>query len=76
MKPSRRTYGECLANGDTVAAEAERCGIAVSTAFRWRHRFLAGISTNTEKLKGIVEADQIFFLEGSVRELCACPLCH
>ena len=41
------TFSECLANGDTVAASVERCGIAVSTAFRWRHRFLAGISDRT-----------------------------
>ena len=52
------TFGECLANGDTVAASAERCGIAVSTAFRWRHRFLAAVRTGTEKLRGIVEADE------------------
>ena len=57
------TFGECLANGDTVAASAERCGIAVSTAFRWRHRFLAAIETDTEKLWGIVEADETFVLE-------------
>ena len=57
------TFGECLANGDTVAASAKRCGIAVSTAFRWRHRFLAAIETDTEKLRGIVEADETFVLE-------------
>ncbi len=42
---------------------AIRCGIAVSTAFRWRHRFLAGIGTTSKKLTGIVEADETFFLE-------------
>ena len=57
------TFGECLANGGTVAASAERCGIAVSTAFLWRHRFLATIETKTEKLRGIVEADETFVLE-------------
>lgn len=57
------TFGECLANGDTVAASAQRCGIAVSTAFRWRHRFLAAIKTDNEKLRGIVEADETFVLE-------------
>ena len=57
------TFGECLANGDTVAASAKRCGIAVSTALRWRHRFLAAIETDTEKLRGIVEADETFVLE-------------
>ncbi len=57
------TFAECLANGDTVAVAAKRCGIALSTAFRWRHRFLAGISTTSQKLTGIVEADETFFLE-------------
>ena len=57
------TYSDCLAKGNTIATAAKRCGIAVSTAFRWRHRFLTEINTNTEKLKGIVEADETFFLE-------------
>ena len=39
------TFGECLANGDTVAVAANRCGIAVSTGYRWRQRFLAWIGT-------------------------------
>ena len=55
------TFSECLANGDTVAVSAKRCGIAGSTAFRWRHRFLAGIKSTAEKLKGIVEADETYF---------------
>jgi len=56
------TFSECLANGDTVKVSAERCGIAVSTAFRWRHRFLAAIETGAGKLRGIVEADETFVL--------------
>lgn len=43
------TFDECRTTGDTVAVSA----LAVSTAFRWRHRFLAGISTTTQRLKGI-----------------------
>ncbi len=35
------SFGACLADGLTVRASAERCGLAVNTAFRWRHRFLA-----------------------------------
>lgn len=57
------TFGACLADGDTITASAERCGIAESTAFRWRHRFLAAVKTNAEKLRGIVEADETFILE-------------
>jgi transposase-like protein len=56
------TFGQCLADGDTVKASAERCGVAVSTAFRWRHRFLAAVKTTAEKLRGIVEADETFVL--------------
>lgn len=56
------TFGECLADGDTVKASAERCGVAVSTAFRWRHRFLEAIKTGAGKLRGIVEADETFVL--------------
>ena len=57
------TYSECFANGDTIAVAAARCGIATNTAFRWRYRFFAGINASAEKLKGIVEADETFFLE-------------
>ena len=56
------TFGECLADGDTVKVSAERCGVAVSTAFRWRHRFLEAVSTSAGKLRGIVEADETFVL--------------
>ena len=35
------SFGASLAEGETVKASAERCDVAVSTAFRWRHRFLA-----------------------------------
>jgi hypothetical protein len=56
------TFGACLADGDTVKASAERCGVAVSTAFRWRHRFLEAIKTNAARLRGIVEADETFVL--------------
>ena len=34
--------GRHLAKGETVKASAARCDVAVSTAFRWRHRFLRG----------------------------------
>lgn len=56
------TFGECLADGDTVKASAERCGVAVSTAFRWRHRFLEATKSAAGKLRGIVEADETFVL--------------
>ena len=56
-------FGTCLADGDTVRASAVRCGLAVNTAFRWRHRFLAAGSRDPRKLAGIVEADETCVLE-------------
>lgn len=55
-------FGRALAEGDTVKQSAERCDVAVSTAFRWRHRFLAAVQSGAKTLKGIVEADETFIL--------------
>lgn len=55
-------FGQALAEGETVAASAERCGVANSTAFRWRHRFLKAAKGDGPKLGGIVEADETFVL--------------
>ena len=52
-----------LSRGETVRTSADRCGVAVSTAFRWRRRFLEAVEMSPDKLKGIVEADETFFLE-------------
>ncbi|MCY4548579.1 MAG: hypothetical protein OXC28_09455 [Defluviicoccus sp.] len=49
----RQTIKECV----------ERCGIAPSTAHRWRHRFLAEVRQAPDRLAGIVEADETFVLE-------------
>ena len=51
-------FGACLADGLTVRASAERCGLAVNIAFRWRHRFPAAKDLKARKLTGIVEADE------------------
>ena len=51
-----------MTDGDTVRAAASRCGIAVSTAFRWRHRWLKALKSGAGKLAGIVEADETFVL--------------
>ena len=45
-----------------MAASAERCGVAVSTAFRWRHRFLRAAKNPTRLLSGIVEVDETYIL--------------
>ena len=57
------SFGASLAKGETVKASAARCDVAVSTAFRWRHRFLAAARSDSEVLKGIVEADESYVLE-------------
>jgi len=56
------TFGEALQNADSVRKSAKACGVAVTTAFRWRHRFLcAAKADKPTKLGGIVEADETFF---------------
>ena len=61
------SFGASLAKGETVKASAARCDVAVSTAFRWRHRFLAAARSDSEVLKGIVEADETYVLESRKR---------
>ena len=53
-----------LIAGETVAKAAERCKVAYTTAFRWRHRFLSALNLDMPpRLSGIVEADETFILE-------------
>jgi len=53
-----------LIAGETVAKAAGHCGVAYTTAFRWRHRFLAALDLDKpQRLSGIVEADETFILE-------------
>ena len=54
-------FGRSLSEGDTVVASAERCGVAVSTAFRWRH-CSSYRQTRRSDPTGIVEADEAFVL--------------
>ena len=55
------TFAQTLAEGLTVVAAAERCGVHPTTSFRWRHRFLRAETADREQLSGIVEADETFF---------------
>lgn len=52
----------CLIDGLSVRAAARECGIAHTTSFRWRHRFLAQPSRTQPLLNGIVEADETYVL--------------
>ena len=67
-------FAQTLAEGLTVVAAAERCGVHPSTSFRWRHRFLRAEVADREPLNGIVEADETFFrlsFKGSRQRLAA-----
>ena len=61
-------FGSCLADGLTVRASAQRCGFAVNTAFRWRHRFLTAEHQKPRKLTGLVEADETYVLKSQKGE--------
>ncbi len=53
-----------MIDGVSLAQAARRCGVHPTTAFRWRHRFLAALSGDKPKaLSGIVEGDETFILE-------------
>jgi len=55
---------QALIAGETIARAARRCGVDYTTAFRWRHRFLAALNDDKPaQLSGIVEADETFILE-------------
>ncbi|MBK9327425.1 MAG: IS1595 family transposase [Hydrogenophilales bacterium] len=54
---------EVLRDGLSITQACKRLGVVRSTAFRWRHRFLAVPKTvQAQALVGIAEADETFFL--------------
>lgn len=54
-------YAQAVADGLSLRKAAKRCGIALDTAFRWRHRFLTTAKdVKAKTVKGIVEADETF----------------
>lgn len=64
MKDKWATQTEALIDGVSTAKAARRCGVHYTTAFRWRHRFLASLASDKPKtLSGIVEGDETFLLE-------------
>ena len=42
---------------------AVRCGAGPSTAFRWRNRFLQDAGRLSDRLQGLVEADETYLLD-------------
>jgi transposase-like protein len=64
MKDKWTAQTEAMIDGVSLAQAARRCGVHPTTAFRWRHRFLAALSGDKPKaLSGIVEGDETFILE-------------
>ena len=57
-----KTYAQAVAGSVSVRKAAQRTGVSVPTAFRWRHRFLTLAKDAQAKVSGIVEADETFFL--------------
>jgi len=53
-----------MIKGSSIRATAKACDIAITTSFRWRHRFLELFNkTGPTNLSGIIEADETYFLE-------------
>ena len=64
MKDRWATQTEAMIEGVSTAKAAKLCGVHYTTAFRWRHRFLAALAGDKPKaLAGIVEGDETFILE-------------
>jgi len=56
-------HAQALADGISLRKAAARLNVHVSTAFRWRHRFLTAPKALKPKvLEGTVEADETYFL--------------
>ena len=57
-------YADCLLESKTIRLSAAHTKISITTSFTWRHRLLTTAQLNeSEKLYGIVEADETFFLK-------------
>jgi transposase-like protein len=55
---------DCMFDGLPLWRVAEELGISITTAFRWQHRFLKAPTHNKPgEVTGIIEADEMFFLE-------------
>jgi hypothetical protein len=64
MKDKWATQSMAMIDGVSTAKAARRCDVHYTTAFRWRHRFLAALAGDKPKaLSGIVEGDETFILE-------------
>ena len=63
MKERFAKNAECMSQRLTVREVAAECGVSVSTAFRWRHRFLkAVVPQQPLGVEGLLEVDETYFL--------------
>jgi transposase-like protein len=55
-------YQDCFTMKLPLRETAIKCGIALSTAFFWRHKILDALSANlnSQKLDGVVQADETY----------------
>jgi transposase-like protein len=66
LKSKWLAQADALEEGVTITRAAKRLKVARSTAFRWRHRFMAMPKTvQAQSLVGIAEADETFFLRSN-----------
>jgi transposase-like protein len=64
MKERWASQTQALISGESLVKAAKRCAVDVTTAFRWRHRFLSAPALDKPgQLTGIVEADETYILE-------------
>jgi len=62
-KESWTEYMHCVAEGLTIREAAKATGISYRTSFVWRHKVLSALrDVGCNKMKGIIEADETFFL--------------
>ena len=53
-------YAQCLIEGKSIRKSAKYCGVAKTTSFRWRHRFLKATNKQMlDKLEGVIEINEI-----------------
>lgn len=55
-------YIKCMLQGLSIAKSAEACGIAIQTAFTWRHKILNALTEHSfsTSYTGLVEMDELF----------------
>ncbi len=57
-------YAKCLIESTTIRAAAVINRISIRTSFNWRHRLMSKAQeTEVQFLSGVVEAEEVFFLE-------------